>query len=628
MAGSFARRLAERPGLVWGLLVVAIATLVYWPATGVGFLADDVYQVALNDGVAGQRAPWALYSLYPRDAAGTAEHMARGTLPWWTTEDFRFVQLRPLSSLLLALDHAIRPHDAFVHHLHSLLWLAAALLAAHALLRRATAPAIAGAALLVYGLDETFGWTVAWLANRCAMVAATFAFAALAVHLRRRDDPRPHLRWLEGGLWLLAFAAGEYALCGLAYALAFALVGRRDAWRERLAGLLPAGLAFVVFTLIYVAIDAGVSGASSYVDPLQHPRMLAAASLDRIPRMLGEIWLALPGESDRLLLRYEGSVAYALMTTVAGIGSPDELLVGHARMVLICLPLVLGPTWWLARRWLSEAERRTVAWTALGSLLALVPLAAILPSTRALALAALGPAVFFGSVGVAAARAVRPWPERASERLRAVALLPPVAVLLWTHTLVDAAWARAQIAGIGSTGRSYASFLLGPGTRGMELADKHVVVLAAPGLVTGLHGPWMLHLWNQPVPTTWHVLAMGDRRLVVRRPDERSLELSTLGRPLLDQPQETLFRPPTRPLALSEEIDVGLLTARVVHLHASGRPDAVRFTFDRPLDDPSLVFLAAGPDGLHPFALPVPGRAAALPPPELPGLEAGTSRPR
>ncbi|MEX1364153.1 MAG: hypothetical protein AB1Z98_13580, partial [Nannocystaceae bacterium] len=414
MSSGPPRSVVPRGAPKWTLLVVAIiafAVVVYWPATSVGFLADDVYQIALLDGVAGDRGPWGLYSLYPEDPAGTAAHMARGSLPWWTTPDFRFVQLRPLSSLLLALDHGLRPHDAFVHHLHSLLWLAATLLAAHALLRRTTAPAIAALALLVYALDETLGWTVAWLANRCALVAATFAFAALAVHLRRLDDRRTPLAYAETALWLLAFAAGEYALCGLAYALAFALVGRRDGAARRLRAMAPVGLALLGFTLLYLAIGAGVSSSSSYVDPLHHPLSLVWAGLDRIPRMLGEIWLALPGESDRLLLRYEGSPTLAVLTTVAGIDGPRELLVGHARMVLLALPLVLGPTWWLARRWLSAAERRAVAWTALGSLLALVPLAAILPSTRALALAALGPAVFMGSVGVAAVRALRPWPE-------------------------------------------------------------------------------------------------------------------------------------------------------------------------------------------------------------------------
>ena len=207
--------------------------------------------IALVDGVAGERGALGLYSLYPEGAAGVAEHVRRGSLPWWTVEEFRFVQVRPLSSLLLWVDHAVWPKDGVVHHLHSLGWLAAALLAAYGLLRRVTTPVIAGVSLLVYAVDETFGWTTAWLANRCAMVAAAFSFGALAVHLRRAsggEQSGTRDAWLEGALWGLAFAAGEYALCGMAYALAYALVGRSDgAWRVRARALVPVGVAFVGF---------------------------------------------------------------------------------------------------------------------------------------------------------------------------------------------------------------------------------------------------------------------------------------------------------------------------------------------------------------------------------------------
>src|SRR5690606_33061429 len=270
----------------WAAFVVVLAVGLYWPAVHVGFLADDVYQIALFDGVAGPRGPLQLYSLYPEDAAATAEHVQRGSLPWWTVAEFRFVQVRPLSSLLLWVDHALWPKQALVHHLHSLGWLVAMLLVAHALLRRATTPVIAGVALLVYAVDETLGWTTAWLANRCAMVSATFAFAALAVHLRRATgDATPRRArdgWVEGGLWALAFAAGEYALCGAAYAIAYALVGRAAEWRVRLRALLPVAVVLLGFVIASVAMRAGVHGATSYVDPLGHPLEFVLASVDRV----------------------------------------------------------------------------------------------------------------------------------------------------------------------------------------------------------------------------------------------------------------------------------------------------------------------------------------------------------
>lgn len=609
----------------WAALVVLVAVGLYWPALEVGFLADDVYQLALYDGVAGERGALGLYSLYPEGASETAAHVRRGSLPWWTVAEFRFVQVRPLSSLLLWVDHTLWPKDGVVHHLHSLGWLAAALLAAYGALRRATTPVIAGVALVVYAVDETFGWTTAWVANRCAMVAAAFSFGALAVHLRhaaareRGEREGARAAWLEGGLWGLAFAAGEYALCGMAYVVAYALVGRRDAWRVRARALVPVGVTFLGFAIVSVVIGAGVHGATSYVDPVGHPLEFAIACLDRVPRMLGEIWLCLPGESDRLWFRYEGTLVVRAMTAFAGVDGPEGVVRAHAGFVLLVMAIAGAPCWWLARRRLTLEERRTVAWMALGSLGALVPLAAILPSTRALALAALGPAVFVGSVGVAAGRALRAREPGALAWARTGVLGVIAGALLVQHVIVDAGWARAQIAGIGSTGRSYQRFVAGPGMDGVEIEGKHVVVIGSPGLVTGLHSLWITHLLGRPMPATWHVLQIGERRLLVRRVDARTLEVSTVGGIMHEQPQETLFRPPPQALHVGDEVDAGVFRAKVVGEGKSGGVTAVRFVFARALEDPTLVFLAGGPEGLGAFALPAIGKAVVVVAPVLPG---------
>ena len=606
-------------GWWWAAFVVVVAVGLYWPAVEVGFLADDVYQIALIDGVAGERGVFGLYSLYPAGAAGIEEHVRRGSLPWWTVAEFRFVQVRPLSSLLLWVDHAVWPKDAVVHHLHSLGWLAAALLAAYGVLRRATTVGIAGVALLVYAVDETFGWTTAWLANRCAMVAAAFGFGALTVHLRRAAGTGGKRdAWLEGGLWGLAFSAGEYALCGVAYVIAYALVGRRDAWRVRARALIPVGVAFVGFAIASLGLQAGVHGATSYVDPVGHPFEFLLACVQRVPRMLGEIWLCLPGESDRLWFRYEGTIVTRAMSAFAGVEGAEGVVQAHGGFVLLVLLVGGVPTWWLARRMLTVEERRAVAWMALGSLGALVPLAAILPSTRALALAALGPAVFVGSIAVAAGRALRARAPGIAAWSRTGGLAAIAAGLLVQHVIVDAGWARAQIAGIATTGRAYQRFVAGPGMEGLELEGKHVVVIGSPGLVTGLHSLWITHLLGRPMPATWHVLQIGERRLLVRRVDAHTLELSTLGTIMHDQPQETLFRPPPEGLHTGDVVDVGLFRAKVVGERKEGGVTAVRFVFDRPLEAAALVFLVGGPEGLGRFELPAIGKAVAVAAPEDP----------
>ncbi|MEM7151601.1 MAG: hypothetical protein AAF799_02120 [Myxococcota bacterium] len=619
---------ARKVALAWTLLVVAVATVVYWPALQVGYLADDLYQIALHDGVAGTRPPWALYSLFELDPAATSAHMAGGSLPWWTVPEFKFVQLRPLSSLLLALDHTIRPHDAVAHHLHSMLWMASTVVAAHYALRRATTPVIAGLALGLFAIDETLGWTIAWVANRCSLVAATFAFLALALHLRRTQTPSRRLAFAELGAWSLAFAAGEYALCGLAYLIAYAMVGRTDGWRVRLRALAPAALALALFSVVYVMVRAGVLGATSYIDPLSHPGELLIAAADRIPRMLGETWLTFPSESERLLSRFQGSVSMAWLMVAAGIDSLEQLVPGHGRMVLMTLPPLVLVSGWLARPYLEPNERRAVAWLALGSVGAVVPLTAIMPTTRALALAGLGPAVFIASLAVAATRAVLARPVGVGPRLRAVVLAVIAVPWVGAHTVNDAKWARKEIEGLSGVEGAYRRFHFNQHTEGVTLEGKHVVVISTPGLVTGLHARWMMHLWGEPMPATWHVLTMGGRRLFLRRFDRSTLELSTIAGRLLDQPQESLFRPPSADMRLHDVASAGLFDATVVREAPTGGPSAVQFRFRWPLDDPRLVFLVAGSEGLRPLALPPVGGAKAIAPPLLPGLDPNTPSPR
>jgi hypothetical protein len=73
-------------------------------------------------------------------------------------------------------------------------------------------------------------------------------------------------------------------------------------------------VAFGGFVVASVVIGAGVHGATSYVDPVGHPFEFVLASFDRVPRMLGEVWLCLPGESDRLWFRYDETIVTRAMT--------------------------------------------------------------------------------------------------------------------------------------------------------------------------------------------------------------------------------------------------------------------------------------------------------------------------
>lgn len=614
--------LARAPAWAWPAFVIVASFVLYAPALDARFLADDLFQVSFVDGIFPYRPPFSLYFFALDDPANTWEHVERGTLPWWTVPHWRFAHLRPLSSLLLHFDYTVLPRDSNLHHVHSFLWLAAALVAAHLWFRSVIGPTIAAVALCAVAFDESLAWTVAWLANRCALVSATFVAVALWLHVRRREAPQPRswdrLAAAELGAWALAFAAGEYAACGLGYLLAYELLGTRGSVRLRLQALVPAGVVLVAFAAAYLAIGCGVYGATTYVDPFTDFGVFAAELWTRMSRMAGEVWLGLPGETERLGVRYDWT---GVLPRIFDSTDMDEMVrsVTHAKLALVAIAIVVPPAWWLARRHLDPAERRTVSWMALGSVISMIPLAAIPPATRALLLPTYGSAVFVGAVLVAMVRAWRAPVKTLAHKL-ARALLPPISLLLLVqHVAVDAQQVRVQLGDLLHVQEAYRKFHDNDEVRAMDLRGRHVVVLATPGLVTGIHGLSMMNALGRPMPASWHVLAMGARPYLVRRHDDHTIEMSSVGEAMHAQHQETLFRAPRDGLHAGDAIELPLFSAQVIHERKNEGPDAILFRFTYALDDPRLVFLAAGPEGLEPFVFPPGGRPAALKPPRLPG---------
>jgi hypothetical protein len=187
-----------------------------------------------------------------------------------------------------------------------------------------------------------------------------------------------------------------------------------------------------------------------------------------------------------------------------------------------------------------------------------------------------------------------------------------VTAALWTqHTFIDLYAARVQLDFIQRIEFKYTHFFDTPAVRELDLEGKHVVVLASPGLVTGIHGLSTLNRLGRPMPASLHVLTMGRRALLMRRHGARTLQIQTVGQPLHVENVERLFRNHDERLRRGETVELSLFTTRVLHTTDEG-PLVVAFDFRWPLDDPRLVFLAPGPDGLRPFVLPAPGQGAAL----------------
>jgi hypothetical protein len=609
----------ERRALLLAFGVVAlVCAVLYIPGLDAGYLADDLFQISMLEKRMGSYSVAHLYAFAPGDAATNAAHVQRGSLPWWTHPEFRFVMVRPLSSLLLSFDHFVAPRQAFVHHLHSALWFAGVLWMGYVLLRRVLNPWIAVVAIGSFAVDETMTWMIAWLANRCALVCTVFAFTALWVHIRSARDPqafRGRGQWLELVLWVGAFAGGEYAVGGVAYLGGYMLLGEQRDWKTRVLSMWPAAVALVAFVVTYILLGGGVYGGTTYVDPFRETAQFFTVMGHRVPRMAGEVWTNWAGESERFWLRYsESGLSERVMPS--DIKDLGVQAYRHAAFAVATSLAWMVPTWVLARKYWSDEERRAIRWLVLGSVFALLPISAIPPATRALMLPNFGAAAFVGASLVALGRALRDGKLQHRIGLSVMAL-----AIVYLHFVREFGYTREHLDAILGAQRAYAQYYLNDAFTELDLRDKHVVVVSTPGLVTGIHGVSMMHVLGMQAPKTWHVLGIGPRPYTLRRISKRKLELSSVGGAMHQTPQEVLFRNAYDALGKDDTVDAGLFVATVLNDRQGTGPGSVLFRFRWSLDDPRIVVLEVGPDGLRPFELPAEGAVKPLSPPALPDAD-------
>jgi len=100
----------------------------------------------------------------------------------------KIVFWRPLSGLLIRIDHALFGDLTWPYHLHSLLWWIALLAAAGLLLRRILPGAVGLLAILIFTLDESHVLLAGWISNRNTIVAALPAVLRFLAHVRWRLD--------------------------------------------------------------------------------------------------------------------------------------------------------------------------------------------------------------------------------------------------------------------------------------------------------------------------------------------------------------------------------------------------------------------------------------------------------
>jgi hypothetical protein len=571
------------------IAITGVAVALLWPALHAGIIADDFVQRAMLDGSYPLSRPaWDLYSFVDAQHGELAALLDRGTLPWWSYPDPLLRAFRPLSSLLLALDHVLRL-SPFAAHLHNLLWLIALIGVYAALLRRFFPLSVALLATFFLAVNPAHAQPMGWIANRPALVSTALGTVALFGHLQWRERGWRPGAVVSAAMTGLSLAGGEYGLAMVSYPLSYELAASRRPARDRLVASLP----FVVPTLAYLALRSalgfGARGSSMYVDPLSAPGWFLTHFVTRFPALLAAEAGVIPAHLTKHQLEL-GLPWAALPLGVIALASVTAIFALRA-----CEP----------------DERRLLGALTLGAALSLVPLSSTLPATRLLAPVSVGMSV----VVAAAARSlwVRRQPSPVAPPLykRAIGWLARGAVALIVLLHLVAAPLHTRRAAVtwrdvhDLARRWYLSAAIGS-----RLENQTLVLLSAIEPIALIYPPYVLEEHGRGMPAAFRVLAATAGSITVRRLGSQTLELVAEAGLLSDE-GAYLLRDRMYPLRQGEVVSLRGMSVRVVEVGLAG-PVRIQYQFDRVLEDPSLTWVAETPNGFERVTLPAVGRTLRL----------------
>jgi hypothetical protein len=565
------------------IAVAVLAALVMVSTLSGGWQLDDYFQRVTLLGY-GDSKPINTFIQYI-DRAHNLKQMDSGTLPWWGSLDLHQAFLRYGSTLTMMLDYRLWPNQPALMHLHSLLWLSAAVLAAALLYREVLgATWVAGLAALMYALDGAHAVPAAYLANRNALIACCFGFLSVLAFVRWRNRGHATTRWVSVLMLALALSAGEMGLATGAYLFSYALTVDRDGIRARLMRLLPHGGVLAAWALIYKLGNFGSHGSGFYLDPLHDPLGFAGLFCQRAAFLLMGQWSPLPAEMS--MANAPGTSAFFHMSVFS--------FVVAAIVAVLFIPLVVRDR--VARFW------------GLGALLSLIPIGAVGPENRLLGFVGLGSMALLAQLTqfVFAPSSVPPVSRVWKGFAWAATLL-----LLLTHLVAAPFLGIARIdyqVNVSSRmDRAMASVPSDP-----RIASQDLVLINPPDHIYLVTAIWAVkHLENLPMPRHLRALSSGGT-LEVTRIGPRSLRVRFLGG-FFPTAFSRFVRSQNDRFSPGQHFELPGLSIVVESLDAQGDPAQVLYEFPVAVEDPSLRWMR-WQDGVYvPWSPPALGQTVKLP---------------
>jgi hypothetical protein len=565
------------------LAVAILAAVAMLPALTGGWQLDDYFQRVTLLGY-GDARPINTFVQYI-DRAHNLKQMDSGTLPWWGSPDLHQAFLRYASTLTMMLDYRLWPNHPALMHLHSLLWLSAAVLVAALLYREVLgATWIAGLAALMYALDGAHAVPAEYLANRNALIACCFGFLSLLTFVRWRKLGHRRTRWLSVLMLALSLSAGEMGLATAAYLFSYALTVDRDGIRARVMRLLPHVGVLVAWALIYKLGNFGSQGSGFYLDPLHNPVGFAVSFCQRAAFLLMGQWTPIPAEMS--MANAPGTSAFFQMSVFS--------FAIAVIVAVLFIPLILRDR--VARFW------------GLGALLSLIPIAAVGPENRLLGFVGLGSMALLAQL---TQLVFAPTSDGSVPRVWKGFAWAATLILLLIHLIAAPLLGIARIAYQANVS-SRMDHAMASVPSDPQISSQDLVLINPPDHIYLVTAIWAVkRLEHLPTPRHMRALSSGGT-LEVTRVGPRSLRVRFLGG-FFPTAFSRFVRSQNDRFLPGQHFDLPGLSIIVEALDAQGDPEQVLYEFPVPLEDPSLRWMR-WQDGVYVRWSPPPlGQTVKLP---------------
>jgi hypothetical protein len=585
-------------------LVIALGLALRWQCLQMGFKVDDYMQLAIVEGAyPAPRSPVELYTFASGDRAQNDLLRRAGLLTWWSHPELKLSMFRPLTCALFWLDHALSRHDAFRYHLHSAAWWLAMCAALAALLRRVLPHWVALLALAIFVADEGHIQLLAWITNRNATIASTFALLGLLAQVRERQDGWRAGAWIALGCYLLALAGAEYALPFIGYALLYEL-SERAPRAQRVRRLALPGLLLCGYFACRALFGAGSSGSAMYRDPFTAPLEFVRDGVTRLALLVADVVAGLPATYWTHGVIWPPSVLSTGMVPLTWLYDLTEPRRVFTAVAMVCTAFAC----WIGYAALRGARAsgfQDARWLILGAPLALLPMLSACAESRLAVPAVVGFCVIPPVLLHASWRDLR---DR-SGRLRGLAAAIASLFVLF-HLYVPLTRGHSEAGFLRIVAGAARRGILDPRLDRAIRPDTRVMLFTTADPTTSLYGGFVRRVHRRPAPGAWHLLSSTFAAQRLTRLSERAFTLERVhpGYTAGDAYAEYFT---DRPARAGQRFRAGDLEVVVEQAHA-GRPLRTRYTFGSSLDHESLLFVTQTRRGLRPFTMPAVGGSAIV----------------